>query len=177
MNLLQELVTRKKITTKQAREINQDLEQIGGSVTGSILKRKLLSEKELFRLKSEILKIPLLEEAPVSVPEEILTIIPSETASHYNFIAFGQEKKIIKIGMVHPQDIRAKEALKFLARRWKLEYEIFLITPSIFSAILGHYQTAEKEVKQALGALETELKKTKSLNSFIIIEFLYLVQI
>jgi type IV pilus assembly protein PilB len=164
MNLLQELVNRKKITTKQAREINQDLDQIGGSVASSILKRKLLSEKELFRLKSEILKIPLLEEAPVSVPEEILTIIPSETASHYNFIAFGQEKKIIKIGMVHPQDIRAKEALKFLARRWKLEYEIFLITPSVFSAILGNYQTAEKEVKQALGALETELEKSKSLN-------------
>ena len=164
MNLLQELVNRKKITTKQAREVNQDLGQIGGNVTSSILKRKLLPEKELFRLKSEILKIPLLEEAPASVPEEILTIIPSETASHYNFIAFGKEEETIKIGMVYPQDIRAKEALKFLARRWKLEYKIFLITPSIFSAILGSYQTAEKEVKQALGALETELKKSESLS-------------
>ena len=63
--------------------------------------------------------------------------------------------------MVYPEDIKAKEALEFLARRQHLSYQIFLITLTDFKNLLKKYRTLRGEVTRALEELETELKEEK----------------
>jgi len=63
--------------------------------------------------------------------------------------------------MVYPEDLKAQEALKFLARQAPFTYQVFLITPTTFSNLLKQYRTLRREVGRALEELETEFKEEK----------------
>lgn len=159
MNFLQFLVREKKLTVQQAKTISQEQAKSGFRLTEIILRKKILQEGELFRLKSKFLSFPLKEKIPDVIDPRILNLVPFETAKQYQFVALSQKGKAMTVGMVYPQDIQAQEALRFLSRQNGMSYETYLITPSIFNRILGYYQTAEKEVKKALSGLEKELEK------------------
>jgi len=63
----------------------------------------------------------------------------------------------LEVGMVYPEDLKTREAIKFLSRQGKFNYEIFLITPTVFNELTKHYKTLKREVGQALEELETEI--------------------
>ena len=159
MNFLQYLVQEKKITAGQAENISREQAKTGARLEEIILKKKILLETVLFQAKGEFLNVPFLQKIPDVINPRILNLVPFETAKQYQFVALEQKAKEIKIGMVYPQDIQAQEALRFLSRQSGLSYTISLIAPSSFKRILGYYQTAEKEVKQALSGLEKELEE------------------
>jgi len=115
-------------------------------------------EAEFFRWKAEALGVPLRKSLPEDIPHEVLSIIPRESADFYKITPLSVERNnnILAVGMVYPENQQAQEALKFLARQQKLSPQIYLITLSDFKKIFGKYQTAEKEVKQALATLKEE---------------------
>ena len=159
MNFLQFLVREKKLSIAQAEKIGQEQAKSGSRLELLLLQKKILPEEELFREKSKFLNIPLLEKVPENINPRLLNLIPFETAKQYQLVALGQKGKTMKLGMVYPQDIQAQEALRFLSRQNGFKYEVFLITPKTFDHVLSYYQTAEKEVKEALTGLEKELEK------------------
>jgi len=127
-----------------------------------LLERRIVEEKFLFSLKSQNLKIPLKEEIlPEEIPLKVLEQIPEESARYYKMIPLAKKDRLLEIGMVYPEDLRAQEALKFLARQGKFSYKVFLITPSVFNRCLKQYRTLREEVRRALEELEVELKAEK----------------
>jgi type IV pilus assembly protein PilB len=54
--------------------------------------------------------------------------------------------------------LKAREALKFLARQGSFNYKVALITPTTFKNLLKQYRDLKREVGMALEELETELK-------------------
>jgi len=58
--------------------------------------------------------------------------------------------------MVYPDDLKAQEALKFLAREHQFSYQVVLITPKIFSLLMGKYRDLKKEVGKALEEFQEE---------------------
>jgi len=58
--------------------------------------------------------------------------------------------------MVYPENLKAQEALKFLARKNNFSYQIVLITLTVFSAILKKYHDLKKEVGSALAEFKEE---------------------
>lgn len=161
MDLLRALVQKGKLTQKQVSSINEKVIETGHRAEEVILSEKLLSEEDLFRVKGEIFDVPLVEEAPKTISSDILSLIPRDSAEHYHFIPLGKKDGVLEVGMVYPQDIQAKEALKFLSRRGGFSYKVYLISHATFRGILEKYQTAEREVKEALEGLEVELEKEK----------------
>lgn len=161
MDLLKTLVQKGKLTQKQVREINEKVVETGKRAEELIISENLIDENELFRLKAEMLDMPLIQEVPKSISSDILSLIPRDSAEYYSFIPIGRQDDLIEVGMIYPQDIQAKEALKFLSRRSGFDYKVFLIPPSVFRGILDKYQTAEREVKEALEGLEIELEKER----------------
>jgi type IV pilus assembly protein PilB len=161
MDLLKVLVQKGKLTQKQVKEINEKVIETGQQAEELIIADKLIPESDLFQIKSEVLDLPLIAEVPKSISSEILSLIPRDSAEHYNLIPIGRKDDLVEIGMVYPHDIQAREALKFLSRRSGFEYSLFLISPSVFRGILDKYQTAEREVKEALESLEGELERER----------------
>ncbi len=165
--LLKELVKRKIITSEKEKLIREEAEFSKKSVEEIILKERLLKEDELFKIKSEILKIPFKKIDPKEVSEKILSLIPKETAEFYYVVPVKEEKNKVLVGMVFPENWRAREALNFTSRVLKIDFEIFLLSLSNFKEILKKYEKVsgkEEEIKEIVEKIkEEEIKPVEKL--------------
>jgi len=158
MTLINQLVKKGILDQEKATALEFEIRESGKKEEDVILGRRICSEDFLFSLKSETLKIPLKKITVQEVPLETLGMIPEETVKHYQMIPLIKKNNTLEVGMVYPEDLKAQEALKFLARQGKFNFEVFLVTPTTFSNLLRQYRTLRREVGRALEELETELK-------------------
>jgi len=161
MSLVQQLVKKKVLDKEKASSLEYEIKNSGKREEEVILDKRIVSEEFLFKLKSENLKIPLKEVLPQDVPLKILQLIPEESAKFYKMIPIGKTDNLLEVGMVYPEDLKAQEALKFLTRKEKLSYKVFLITLTTFNNLLKQYRTLRREVTKALEELEEEIKVEK----------------
>ena len=140
---------------KQAEQENRVIEDL-------ILEKELIGEQKLYQLKADFLKVPYKDLADHKSKPEILKLVPLEAAQHYRFVPLNiEKKKFLEIGMLNPENIDAREALKFIAHRNNLSPKIYLICPIDFKNVLKEYSTFSGEIKQALEELTKELKEEK----------------
>jgi type IV pilus assembly protein PilB len=159
--LIQGLVKKGVLDKSKATTLEYEIKTSGRKEEEVILENKIVSEDFLFGLKSEILKIPLKVVSVEEVFLKALETIPEGSAKYYKIIPLTKEENHLEVGMVYPEDLKAREALEFLARQNKFSYKIYLITLSNFRELLKKYRTLKKEVTRALEELETEFKKEK----------------
>ena len=160
-SLLDQLVKKGILEKKKAASLEYEIKTSGQREEEVILKHNIVSEEALFNLKSENLKIPLKQPPLEDISSELLKLIPEDSATFYKMIPIGKKDKVLEVGMVYPEDLKSREALKFLARRQGLGYRIFLITPTFYKQVLKKYRTLGREVGRALEELETEIKPEK----------------
>ena len=161
--LIQQLVKKGIIQQEKADTLIQQAEQSKKTEEELILEQKITSEDLLFGLKSKILNIPLKKVSSRDISADIFKFIPQETSEYYKMVPLKKRDKIIEVGMIYPEDLKAQEALKFLSRQQKFTCQVFLITPSTFNDIIKQYQTLKGEVKQALKELKGDLKEENPL--------------
>ena len=159
MSLLNQLAQKGLIKDKEKiASLEYQIKESGKREEDVILKEKLVSETILYGLKSENLNVPLREITADQVTLDILGLIPEETAKHYQMIPLSKEDEVLEVGLVYPDDLKAQEALKFLARQGNFAYKVSLITPTTLNLLLKQYRDLKKEVGLALEELETELQ-------------------
>ena len=158
MSLIQQLVKKKILEKARATALEYEAKHSDRTEEELILEKNIVTEDFLFGLKSEQLKVPLKVVSPEDVSLKILETIPEESAKYYRMIPLAKEENRLEIGMVFPEDLKAREALEFLARRSKFSYKVFLITLTNFEELLKKYRTLKKEVTKALERLEVEVK-------------------
>jgi len=158
MDIYQFLIKKKFFTKEEAIIWQKEVTEKGKTLEELMMAKDAAKEVEFFRWKAEALGVPLRKSLPEDIPHEVLSIIPRESADFYKITPLSVERNnnILAVGMVYPENQQTQEALKFLARQQKLSPQIYLITLSDFKKIFGKYQTAEKEVKQALATLKEE---------------------
>lgn len=120
------------------------------------------NEIESVKTKGERLKTPFIDLTGKAISVEVLGEIPEEAAAFYQFVPIAKKGNILEVGMVNPEDFKAREALRFIALRTRLEPKIFIISQANFQNILRQYRTLRGEVEKALGELERELKIEKA---------------
>ena len=157
--LIQELVKKGILDKSKAASLEYELKTSAKKEEEVVLENKIVSEDFLFGLKSELLKIPLKIVSAEEIKLEALETIPELSAKYYNVIPLTKKENHLEIGMVYPEDLKAREALEFLARQNRFTYKTYLITISNFRELLKRYRTLKKEVTRALEELEVELKK------------------
>ncbi len=159
MSLVQQLVKKGVLEKSKAAALEYEINNSDKREEEIILEKKITSEDFLFDLKSEALRIPLKTVSAQEIELKALETIPEESAKYYRMIPLSRKENRLEVGMVYPEDLKAREALEFLARQNGLSYQVFLITISNFNEILRRYRSLKKEVTRALEELETELKK------------------
>lgn len=161
MVLIQQLIKKGLLDKEKAATLEYEIKTSKKREEDVLLEKRIVSEEFLFGLKSEILKIPVKKIFAEDVPLKILELIPEDSARYYQMIPVGKRDGKVEIGMIYPEDIKAQEALEFLARQEKLAYQVFLITNTDFKNVLKKYRTLKGEVSRALEELETELEEKK----------------
>ncbi|MEK7663969.1 MAG: GspE/PulE family protein [Patescibacteria group bacterium] len=158
MSLIQELYKDNKMNDQKRKELQTEVEKSGKTEEEVILGNKILTEVDLFQMKSNISKIPLLKPNLQEIPLEVLGLISEEAAINYKMSPLFKKDNVVGIGMVYPENILAKNALRFLSQKGNFTYEIYLITFSDLNNILKQHRNLKSETKKAL----TEFSKEKS---------------
>jgi len=156
--LIQQLLKKGILDKETATALEYEIKTSGKKEEEVILERRLATEPLLFSLKSKNLNIPLKEVSPEDVNLKVLEMIPEDSAKYYKMIPIGKKDDVLEIGMVYPEDLKAQEALKFLARQGKFSYRVFLITLSDYGEIFKKYRSLRREVERALEELEVEMR-------------------
>lgn len=150
------------VTLQEAAEIKKSARSKNISIEEELLERGL-DEQKVLKAKGEALDIPVFSLAGKKVPFDLLKNIPEESARHYQFVPVGQENGMISIGMIDPDNIEAKEALKFIAARLNQPFKIFLISRRDLNGVLEEYKGISGEVTKVLGELEVALSEEPTL--------------
>jgi len=146
------------VTKEQADALTLEFKNFKGTEEQFLLGKKLLKENQLNAIRAEIYDLPFFENAEaLEVPSNVLQMIPEESARVYKIIPLGLQGNVLEVGIVNPDDIKAKEALNFLSRQNKITYKSYLISEASFAAFLRQYRNVREEVGKALTALESEL--------------------
>mgnify|MGYP001574587216 FL=1 len=115
-----------------------------------------LAEDVVLKAKSALYKIPSRSLQGFRVPLDLLRSIPEESAKFYKFIPIDKQDTVIEIGILNPDDAKAREALTFIANRLGLEFKLSLITPHDMEEVLKEYKTLGGEVTKAISQFESE---------------------
>lgn len=132
------------------------------SKTGSaeeILLKNGVSSEDILAAKSEYYDVPLRTVDPKTLSDDVMDLVPEDSAAHYRFVPIGLEGDTLLVGVTDPENIEARDALQFITAKTNQPYKIFLISEADFDAVLERYKGLEGEVENALGELEGELGK------------------
>lgn len=158
MILIEKLVEKKIITPEKAEELKKEFNEFQGSEEDFYLIKKIITEEKLNEIRSEFYGIEVFNENEAfEIPNNILSLIPEESALFYRIIPLRIKDDLLEIGMVDSEDIKAKEAINFITRQKKLKFKILLINKRLFDVYAKKYRNITEEVGRALSALETEI--------------------
>lgn len=151
--LIEALIKKTLLSEELGQKLILESGQTGKSVEDILYTRHLLDEVSVAETKSGILGIPYKKIKPDEVTEDLIKIIPLETATTYDFVPLSKDDKMLVAGMVHPTDVRAQEALRFIAKQNKLSLGVYIITPADFELVIRKYSPYKSEVQQAIKSL------------------------
>jgi len=158
MSLIEYLAKKGVIEKKRIADLEYEIKASGKREEEVLLDMGLVPENFLFEMKGKHLKMPLREMSSEKISSEILGMIPPESAKYYQMVPLAKKDNVLEVGMIYPEDLKAQEALNFLARQERFKYKVFLIAPVTFENILKQYKDLGKEVEQALEELDVEVK-------------------
>ena len=153
--LLEELLKRKLITEEIYNQSIQEIQSSKRSEESIIVDNKVFESDKLLEIKAELFKTPFMKEVgSLEMTEEVLSIIPEESAKYYQMVPLKLIKGELDVGMLDPQDIKAKEVLLFLSRQHKIKANIYIISEADFNDVLKKYRDIQEVVGAALNELE-----------------------
>ncbi len=142
--LFSEELSRRLLT--EAEQSGQPLEQI-------IYLRRILDEAAVAKAKSAVLSIPYEKIDPLTISAEVLKLIPEETADTYRLVPLSFSNQMLVVGMVNPDDTRAQEALRFIAKQNNFSLGVYIITPTDLEMALRRYSPYQTVIQEAVAAL------------------------
>lgn len=157
LKIIDILAVQGKISPDSAEKYKQEVQSSGKTPENFLIENNILGERDVYQAKGEALGIPVkfFKEDEI-IPEDVLREISKEAAKNYFIIPFRKEKNILEVGMLNPEDLKARDALRFILLREGLESKIYLIAPTDFSRLLKQYATLKGEVAEAVIKLKEE---------------------
>ncbi|NMB39806.1 MAG: Flp pilus assembly complex ATPase component TadA [Parcubacteria group bacterium] len=158
MVLTQKLVEKNKITKEQAQELQKEFANFQGSEESFLFAKKIVNEEDINAIKAEICNIPYFDKIELlEVSSDVLSMIPEDSARFYKIIPLALNGDVLDVGIVEPDNIKAREVLNFLSRQNKIKYNTYVINENSFKSFLKKYRDIKEEVGKALVDLEKEL--------------------
>jgi type IV pilus assembly protein PilB len=165
------LVSGGLLTQENGQKLLQEASFAKRPVEDLIYERRMVPEPSLLETKSQILKIPYKTVDILSISDEMAKIIPETTVRNFRVIPLELKEDLLVVGMVNPDDPKAQDALKFVARQLKANLGVYLIPMSLWEAVLRKYSPYRSEVEAAVKSISaTSVKKMGSSQQIVQLE-------
>lgn len=106
------------------------------SLYDAILRMDLLSDQNLGRLIADYLRLPFVQLSDVTIPKEILNIIPEVVARRVSAISFSRDETGLHVAMADPSDL---ETIEFLKKKTGLPVTVHFATKQDIEHTLSLY--------------------------------------
>ena len=157
--LLKKLAEGGFLDEETGKKIFQEASLSRKNVDELIYEKRSISEENIAKAKSAILNVPYKKIEVNEINDEALKLIPEETVKNYKVIPISRSNDILVVGMIYPDDTKAQEALKFIAKQLRLNLGVYLITYSDWEAILRRYSPYRSEVEAAVKSINIQSGK------------------
>ncbi len=147
---LNSLVQKGSLPSEMMSVVLKDSAASGKSAEDFLYDRRMVGEKEIAEAKSVLLRTPYKPVNLDQVSEEALKLIPRETAMSYRLAPLEKRDKMLVVGMLHPDDLRAQEVLRFIAKQNNISLGVYLATPSDLSAVWKKYGGFQSDIAAAV---------------------------
>ncbi len=128
-------------------------------IAGLFIQRGVLTRDEALDMKGKAYGFPVLHlEEKKNIPPHVLNLIPQEVAETYRVVAVDQKGNELLVGVVNPTDLKAQEAVQFLARKLGLKAKFYLLSHDTFEEVLGQYAALRAEVQEALDVAQSSFR-------------------
>lgn len=145
---LNQLLKKKRIVSAADLEkLNSDWSALKTPMSWEefLIEKKAVSEEQLLKLKSEVLKVPIVDLRDQELTEDVLNYVPEPIARRHQVISFAKVKDELSLAMTDPTDLQTKE---FIKKKTGLEIKVFLIGKTSLNYGLSKYHTnLEGEIK------------------------------
>ncbi|MDO8498670.1 MAG: GspE/PulE family protein [bacterium] len=131
------------LTAEQLQKASKNSESRHLSLYESLLSLDLISDEQLGKMIADFLKISFVALSKVSIPQEVLQIIPEVVARKQKIIAFENDGEGLKVALADPENV---EVQQFLSKKTGEK-----IVP---------YFATENDLNEALRLYRKELQKT-----------------
>lgn len=158
------LLSEFKIPSEDLNEAQEIAKLTGRPIENVLLEKKIIGTEDLAKVRAKIYGLPYENLAEKKIDEKVIHIIPIEVSRNYKVICFEKVKNILKIGIVDPQNLKAREAIDFLCKREELKAEYYLISEVSFDVASRNYRTFDKEIFTALKEKAEEEEEIKFLD-------------
>lgn len=152
--LLAWLLSNKFISETQRNELSNKQFASFTDLEGAIKQLVILSEEDWTQAKGIYYGLEYRTLMGTVIESEILNILPQDLADNYHMVVFGREGESLLAGLVDPTDLKAVEALNFLARKKQYGVKYFIISQDSYRSAIKQYETLGQEVGEALGTAE-----------------------
>ncbi|MCF7831278.1 MAG: GspE/PulE family protein [Candidatus Pacebacteria bacterium] len=156
MSFLETVVQKNIISRNQLDTVAEKIEENEGDLDITLIQLGA-DEETLMLAKSEYYHIPFKKVDQQSVSFDLLKYVPEESVRHYGFVPIGMENDVVHIGIRDPENMEARNALQFIFGQKSIPFEIYLIGPTDFKALLETYRGITGQVDQAVSQLEGEM--------------------
>ena len=144
------------ITETVATRLKRDSIVNGESPEDIIGRERIVPDEQIAALKSELLKIPYMKLDPNALNAQLMGLVPEETARTYHAIPISMQEGLLVIGMLHPDDPKAQDAMKFIARQNHINLGVYLISYNDLQAALRKYSPYRAEIESAVRSLNVK---------------------
>lgn len=151
--LFQELVKRNLLTQEASEKILRDAKLSKKSPEDLLYDNNLVEEIEIAKTKSQIIGVPYKKFNLEEISDELLKIIPENTSRTYKVLPLQKTREMLVVGMLRPDNLKAQEALKFIAKQQRINLGVYLITPSDLEYIWRRYSPYQSEIQAAVKSL------------------------
>ncbi|MDP1688516.1 MAG: GspE/PulE family protein [bacterium] len=148
--LLDELVNRKLIDEAVGNRLFSDTKIAKKHIEDLLYERRLVDDVEVAKIKSSLLKVPFKKVDLEKLTSDVLKLIPEDNVINYKVVPLSKTKDMMLVGMLYPDDEKAQEVLKFLAKQNKIDLGVYLISRGDYDLVRRKYNPYLNDVSAAL---------------------------
>ena len=107
-------------------------------------------------LQSTAVNIELADLTKVSVPKEIINLVPEHIARKYQIVPISLNENVLTVAMVDPQDV---ETIELIKRKTGYQIKPQLTTQDDLARVLDQYTGLQAELEEAIESVDLGVEK------------------
>jgi len=149
------------LSLEKFEELRKDLLEKNMDILEKIKKEKQVKDEEVAKAIAQIFGLSYQDLRNVKVDLKNLKILPEDLARNYQLAVFDKQNGVLKVAIVDPTNLKAQEAMDYIAREKGLKVEYYLTSQEDLANILKQYSGLKTEVSEALDVAKGKLEERK----------------